>query len=469
MIRNSLLGSPALAAACLGFVIISLDATVANVALGDLRVTLNADLSSLEWILNAYTVTFAGLLLSAGALTDRLGARRGYLLGIALFLVASILCGVAQTAAELVFGRALQGAGAAAVVSASMALIAVNFPDLKMRSKAVAVWAMCGGSATAAGPLAGGSILELSGWRTIFLMNVPLLLLAYHFGRLTVHSPQKGWSFDFLGQVLGIVALGSLTAGLVKAGQNGFGNLEVVAAFAASAISSALFIAVEKRRSEPMIPTSLFASSRFTACCVAGFAVNFGFYGLLFALSLNFRLGGLSAFQTGLALMPLTLCLSVANFVGALLIARFGARLAILCGLGVAGIGYLGLAGGVGLDGYAWTMPGMLLIGAGSAITVTALSMEALSAVDASNAGIAGATLTTARQVGGALGVSCFGILLGGVGRSVEVDRLQLAFSTATSVILVAFMLCSVALRTGDVSTAKPDGNSDGNPPLVPK
>jgi len=456
MFRKSLLHSPGLAAACLGFVVVSLDATVANVALGDLRLTMHADLSSLEWVLNAYTVTFAGLLLSAGALSDRLGARRGYLLGTAVFLVASICCGLARTAAELVVGRALQGAGAAAMVSASMALITVSFPDLKMRSKAVAVWAMCGSSAMAAGPLAGGALLELFGWRAIFLINVPVLFLAYNFSRLTRHhSAQKGRSLDLVGQALAFVALGCLTAGLVQAEQNGLDDAGVVAAFAVSAVSASLFIAAEKRRVDPMIPPSLFESSRFTACCVAGFAVNFGFYGMLFALSLKFRVDGLSAFQTGLALMPLTLCLSAANFVGGLLAARYGTRLAIQCGLGLASIGYLGVAGGLGLDGYAFIVPGMLLIGAGSAIAVTALSTDALSSADASNAGIAGGTLTTARQVGGALGVSCFGILFGGAEGSMEVDRLQVAFLVAAAIVLTALALCSRAMRTGVTFTAR--------------
>ncbi len=456
MLTKSLRASPGLAAACLGFVIVSLDATVANVALGDLRLALHANLPMLEWVLNAYTVAFAGLLLSAGTLSDLLGPRRGYLIGTALFLVASIYCGLARTATELVVGRALQGAGAAAIVSASMALIAVSFPDLKMRSKAVAVWAMCGSSAIAAGPLAGGALLELFGWRAIFLINAPVLLLAYNFGRRTEHhTAQKGRSFDLLGQALAFVSLACLTAGLVQAGQNGFDDVGVMAALAVSAISALLFIAAEKRRVDPMIPPSLFASSRFTACCVAGFAVNFGFYGMLFALSLNFRVHGLSAFQAGLALMPLTLCLSLANFLGGLVAARYGTRPAILCGLGLATIGYLGLATGVGLDGYPWIVPGMLLVGAGSAIAVTALSTEALSAADASNAGIAGGTLTTARQVGGALGVSCYGILLGGAERSIETDRLQLAFLLATAVVITALAVCSRTMGIGVASEAR--------------
>jgi DHA2 family methylenomycin A resistance protein-like MFS transporter len=168
---------------------------------------------------------------------------------------------------------------------------------------------------------------------------------------------------------------------------------------------------------------------------------------MLFALSLRFRVLGFGAFETGLALLPLTLCLSGANLIGGTMVGRYGARIPILCGLSLACLGYVGLAAGIGIGGYAWLVPGMFTVGAGSAIAVTALSAEALSVVESALAGIAGGTLTTARQVGGAFGVACYGILLGGKDGIESTGGLQLAFLTATIVVLAALVLGAKALR----------------------
>ncbi|WP_158687012.1 MFS transporter [Rhizobium leguminosarum] len=448
MSNKSTFATPALAAACLGFVVVSLDATVANVALEDLRLALAANLSMLEWVLNAYTVAFAGLLLSAGAVTDMVGARRCYLAGTTIFLAASVYCGLTGTAMGLICARALQGAGAAAIVTASLSLIAAGFPDRGPRSRAVAIWAMCGGSAMAAGPLIGGTLLELAGWRAIFLINVPVLLTAMHLCRLTrSEPPRKARAFNPLGQSVAIVALASLTLALVEAGQRSFTSPTVLGSLAVAAGCLAVFVVTEKRRTDPMLPPALFASARFTACCLAGFALNYGFYGMLFALSLRFRVLGFGAFETGLALLPLTLCLSGANLIGGTMVGRYGARIPILCGLSLACLGYVGLAAGIGIGGYAWLVPGMFTVGAGSAIAVTALSAEALSVVESALAGIAGGTLTTARQVGGAFGVACYGILLGGKDGVESTGGLRLAFLTATIVVLAALVLGAKALR----------------------
>ncbi|MEZ2127653.1 MULTISPECIES: MFS transporter [unclassified Sinorhizobium] len=437
----------ALAAACLGFVVVSLDGTVANVALEDFRLSFGGDLSMLEWVLNAYTIAFAGFLLSAGAVSDRLGARRSYLAGSMIFLSASVYCGTAGSASGLIFARALQGIGAAAIVTASLALIAAGFPDRQRRSRAVAIWAMCGGSAMAAGPLIGGALLELAGWRAIFLINVPVLLAALYLGNLARGDPlENGRSFDALGQCFAIVTMASFTLALIEAGQRSFASPMVLAALAVAAAGLLLFLSLEKRRVDPMLPPALFASARFTVCCLAGFALNYGFYGMLFALSLRFRSLGFGAFETGLALLPLTLCISGANLVGGAMVARYGARVPILSGLGLASLGYVELSAGMGLGSYGWLIPGMFTIGAGSAIAVTALSAEALSVVESALAGIAGGTLTTARQLGGAFGVACYGILLGGADGVRDTARLQIALLAATAVVVAALVIGAKAL-----------------------
>ena len=441
----------ALAAACLGFVVVSLDGTVANVALEDFRLSLGGDLGVLEWVLNAYTVAFAGFLLSAGAVSDMLGARYCYLTGSIIFLAASIYCGAAGTAGELISARASQGVGAAAIVTASLALIAAAFPDRRQRSRAVAVWAMCGGTAMAAGPLIGGALLEVAGWRAIFLVNVPVLLGALYLGNLAHGDPVKnGRSFDLPGQCFAIVTMACFTLALVLAGQRSFTDPMVIAALAVASTGLVLFIWVENRRIDPMLPLALFAAAGFRVCCLAGFALNYGFYGMLFALSLRFRALGFGAFETGLALLPLTLCLSGANLVGGAMVGRYGARIPILCGLGLAGLGYVGLSAGMGSGGYGWLIPGMFIVGAGSAMAVTALSTEALSAVKGSLAGTAGGALTAARQLGGALGVACYALLLGGSEGVKDTTRLQIALLAAAAVVLVALIVGAKTLRAAE-------------------
>ncbi|MEF0943878.1 MFS transporter [Rhizobium sp. BR 362] len=453
MSNHSSLVTPALLAACPAFVVVSLDATIANVALEDLRLAFGGNLATLEWVLNAYTVAFAGLLLSAGAASDRLGARLCYLFGTVIFLTASVYCGMTRTAIGLISGRALQGVGAAAMVTASLALIAAGFPDRARRSRAIAIWAMCGGSAMAAGPLVGGALLDLVGWRALFLINVPVLLIALYLGWSAQGAPvQRARSFDPMGQGAAILTLASFTVALVEAGQKSFASSTVIAALVVAAGGLLLFVWIEKRRTDPMLPPALFASSRFTVCCLAGFALNFGFYGMLFALSLRFRMLGFGSFETGLALLPLTLCLSGANLLGGAMVSRYGAQVPILGGLALACLGYVALAVGMNIETYGWLVPGMFVVGAGSAIAVTALSSEALSVIETSLAGIAGGTLTTARQIGGALGVACYGIFLGGADGVASTGRMQLALLTGAAVLLTAVLLSAKTLRAAEMA-----------------
>jgi DHA2 family methylenomycin A resistance protein-like MFS transporter len=406
--------SLAIVATAFGFVLVQLDVSIVNVALPTMGHELHSGVADLQWVVDAYTVTFAALLLSGGALGDRIGARRAYVGGFAAFVCASIACGFASTAAALIAARVVQGAGAALLIPSSLALINHTYGnDAGERAKAIGLWTAAGSVALAAGPIVGGALIESIGWRSIFFVNVPLgaigLWLTW---RWVAETPPGKRAFDFPGQVLAIIALGLLIADVIAAGATGWNRPFVLWGFAATAVFGSAFIFSEARSHTPMLPLDLFRRSGFTAPAIVGFAINLTLYGQIFVLSLFWqRTQGYGPLQTGLAFLPFCVALGFANIVTGRLVAARGSRLPMIAGLTIAIAGYLLL---LPIDvhvPYAVLLPGIIVIPLGIGLAVPAMTTALLAAVEKERSGIASGVLNAVRQAAGALGVAILGAI----------------------------------------------------------
>jgi DHA2 family methylenomycin A resistance protein-like MFS transporter len=399
----------------LGYGVVQLDVTIVNTAVSSIGTSLGGGVTELQWIVSIYTVVFAALILSTGALGDRLGAKRMFMSGFAVFTLASVACALAPTSTLLIAGRAAQGFGAAILVPNSLALLNHAYPGAKERGRAVALWAAGASLALVAGPPLGGVLIALVGWRSIFLVNLPIgvagLWLTW---RHVTDTPRAARELDLPGQAAAIGALGLLAAALIEGGRLGWSDPRVIAAFGAAVILTALFLAQERRAREPMLPLSLFAHRVFARTTLVGLLVNIPFYGLIFVFSLYFqRINGLSALATGLAFVPMMAMLLPVNLLTPRLAERYGARPIIAIGALIAAAGCVALLG-VGRGTSYWAMCAQLLaMSGGLALVVPPLTSALLGSVDRSRSGIAAGVLNSARQTGSVLGVALFGSLIG--------------------------------------------------------
>jgi MFS transporter, DHA2 family, methylenomycin A resistance protein len=401
-----------LAAALLGFFVVTLDAVIVNVALPVIRQELSGGMSGLQWVVDGYTLMFAALLLSAGSLADRLGARRAFGAGMVLFVLASAACGLAPSLPVLVAARLVQGSAAAGLMPASMALVSQAYPDPARRARALGLWAMGGAAASTAGPLLGGALSAVS-WRLIFFVNVPAGAVALVFLARAARSPRHPVPFDWAGQVTAVVAMGGLTYGAIEAGAAGITTAWVLAAFAVAVAALVLFVLLQARGRHPMLPLSLFRSSTVSMSVVIGFAFMVGYYGLPFVMSLYLQqLRGLSALGAGVTFVPMMVVGGALNPFTARLAERFGARTLIAGGLlsmtaGLAVIGLLPATAPVVLLAAL-----MILVGLAGPLVMPPVMALLLHAVPAQRAGVASGVFNTSRQVGGALAIAVFGALL---------------------------------------------------------
>lgn len=441
-----------LIACSLGFVVVLLDVSVVNVALGAFRADLSASVTGLEWIVNAYTVSFASLLLAAGALGDRLGARRVFMAGFMLFAAASLCCGLAPTLDMLIASRVVQGGGAALLVPNSLSLIQQAFPDPVARSRAVGWWGAAGGIALAAGPVLGGLLVSHAGWRSVFDLNIPIAIaglgLAWRYASRSSRNAQR--AFDLPGQSLATVALVALAVALIGADRAGHEAATFLAATAVALLAGGAFVAVESRSAAPMLPLNLFASRAFSVATVSGVLVNFAYYGLIFVFSLYFQgQRGFSAQETGLAFLPMTLVLMVSSVLGGRLIQHVGARFLMVLGQVAAAAGYLLLLVALRANSYWLLVVPMSVAAGGVALTVPTMTNVTLSAVDASRAGMASGVLNTARQVGGLLGVAVCGSLVRGGPPGTFLSGMQLALVMAVAALVVGALMSLWRLESG--------------------
>lgn len=421
-----------LAAMSLGYGVVQLDVTIVNTALNSIGNALGGGVAELQWVVSAYTIAFAAFILTAGALGDRLGAKRIFMAGFAIFTAASVACSLSPGTAALITARAAQGIGAAILVPNSLALLSHAYPDDKGRGRAVGIWAAGASVALISGPLIGGGLIELIGWRSIFLVNLPIglagLWLSWRHAEETTRSPQR--EIDLPGQIAAIGCLGSLAGAIIEGGALGWRHTAVIAGFAASALLAILFVLQERRATQPMLPLSLFRHRLFALTSVVGLLVNVAFYGLIFVFSLYFqRVDALSPFATGLAFLPMLGSVLPVNLVAARVAESVGAPATIAAGAALSAFGCLALIGIEPGTGYPAIGVRLALIGAGLGLLVPPLTSTLLGSVEKSRSGIAAGVLNSTRQTGSVLGVALFGSLAAQTSSLTDAARQSLAIS----------------------------------------
>jgi len=413
---SGLAASLTLAGMSLGYGVVQLDLTIVNTALNAIGLSLGGGVSKLQWVVSAYTIAFAAFILTAGALGDRIGAKRIFMAGFAIFTAASVACALAPNAAFLIAARCVQGLAAAILVPNSLALLSHAYPDEKARGRAVGIWAAGASLALTAGPFVGGGLITLVGWRSIFLVNLPIglagLWLAWRFAGETTRSP--GREIDLPGQITAIAALGFLAGAIIEGGSLGWRNPFVIAGFAAFAISAALFLWREARAPQPMLPLSLFRHRMFALTSLIGLLVNVAIYGLIFVLSLYFQqINGLSPFATGLAFVPMMGAVLPVNLIAPRIAERIGAPATIAAGAVLSAVGCLAALGVDANTSYWAICMQLIAMSTGLGLLVPPLTSTLLGSVEKSRSGIAAGVLNATRQTGSVLGVALFGSLVG--------------------------------------------------------
>ena len=427
-------GALTLAAMSLGFGVVQLDVTIVNTALESIRAALSGDVAELQWVVNAYTIAFAAFILTAGALGDRIGAKRVFMAGFALFTAASVGCGMAPDALSLIALRGIQGLAAAMLVPNSLALLNHAYADARERGRAVGVWAAGASLALTAGPVVGGTLIALVGWRAIFFVNLPIglagLWLARTYARETpIHADR---ALDWPGQVATVIALGALAAAVIEAGVRGWTDHAVLLGFAIAAAAGAAFVWQEARASQPMLPLVLFRNRPFALCALVGLLANISIYGLIFVFSLYFQeIDGMSAFTTGLAFVPMLAVVFPVNLLAPRVAERLGSRVTIALGATLSAVASLALLPIA--PGTSYWMIALQLIGlsCGLGLLVPPLTSTLLGSVERSRSGIAAGVLNATRQTGSVMGVALFGSLIGQAGAFIHGLRLSLVISAA--------------------------------------
>jgi EmrB/QacA subfamily drug resistance transporter len=396
-----------------------LDITVVNVALPSIREDLDAGFTDLQWVVDAYAVSLAALVLTAGSLADRLGRRRVFNAGLLVFTVASLLCALAPDATGLNLSRALQGVGGAAMFAVSLALIAQEFPAGRERGVAMGLYGATIGVAVAIGPLVGGALTDGLGWESIFLLNVPVGAAAIAVTSLKVRESRDPnvTRVDWPGVAVFSTALLLLVLALVRGNAEGWGSPLIVSLLSGAAVALAGFVAIERRVREPMLPLALFRRPAFTGVQLAAFAVSGSIFALFLYITLYLQSYlGLSPFQAGLRYLPITLASFVAAPIAGALLSRVQARLMLSVGLAGVGVGLLLMSGIDAGDEWTTLLGGGLVAGAAVGLINPVIADVAVSVVPSDQSGMAAGINDTFRQVGVAVGIAVWGAIFVGRG-----------------------------------------------------
>ncbi|MBG0853625.1 MFS transporter [Streptomyces spinoverrucosus] len=421
-----------------------LDSTVVNVALPRIGRDLDADLAALQWTVNAYMLTLAGLILLGGSLGDTYGRRKIFVMGVVWFAVASLLCGLAPNAEVLIAARALQGVGGALLTPGSLALIQASF-HADDRGRAVGLWSGFGGIGAAVGPFVGGWLVDGPGWRFIFLLNVPLALVCVPVALRHVPESADGRKhgrFDVLGATLGALSLALVTYALIEATE---GSLVVAVTAVAGVAAGVAFVYVEKRRPDPMMPLDIFRSRQFTAVNLVTLCVYAAFGGFFFLAVIQLQVvSGYSALAAGTALLPATVLMLLFSARSGELGERIGPRIPLTVGPLLCAAGML-LMLRVGQDAsyLADVLPALLVLGLGMVTLVAPLTATVLASVDTARAGLASGINNAAARAAGLVAVAALPLL---AGMGPEAYRAPAAFDEAFG---RAMVVCAAVLVVG--------------------
>jgi EmrB/QacA subfamily drug resistance transporter len=437
-----------LVAVAFGLFMIMLDNTVVNVALKSIQDDLHVSIASLEWVVNAYFLTFAVLLLSGGKLADRFGRRRIFVVGLAIFTASSLACGLATNGSELIAFRAVQGIGAALLNPATLSIITATFPP-RQRGTAMGIWVGVSAVALALGPITGGLLAEYAHWSWIFFVNVPIGILAIAAAQVVIRESKDTsheQRLDLPGLAASGIGLFALTYGLIEANRKGWTSAEILALFGVAVVGFAVFVVLEMRQRNPMLDLSLFRNSTFTGANLTMALVALSMFGVFFFVSL-FVQGVLhySPVKAGASFLPMTLCIVFFAPVAGKLSDRVGSRWLMGGGMLLVSVSLV-LFSLLDENSDFWNLlPALLVGGAGMATAMTPTTAAAMSSVPVDKAGVGSGVLNSMRQVGGSLGVAISGAILGSYANFV--DGFQAALHVAAAIAFVAAIVAFVMVQ----------------------
>jgi EmrB/QacA subfamily drug resistance transporter len=403
-----------LTAVVLATFMLLLDITVVNTALPKLEKSLGASFTDLQWVIDVYSLALATVVLTAGALADRFGRKRTFLLGLVVFSAASLACGLAPSAAFLIGARAVQGIGGAIMFAISLALIAQDFPGGQERGTAMAIYGATIGVAVAVGPLIGGALTQSLGWESVFFLNVPIGALALAITALTVAESRdpNAKRADWPGVASFTAALFLLVFALLRGNAEGWGSTTIVAMLAGAAVLLGVFVAIQRRSANPMLPLELFRNRAFTGVQLAAFAISSSLFALFLYLTLYLQqFLGNSPLGAGERYLPLTIVVFVVAGLSGVWVSRVAARAQLGVGLAFCGLGLLLMSGLSTSDGWTALLPGFVLAGVGAGIVNTVVADVAVSVVPKERSGMAAGINDTFRQVGVAVGIAAWGAI----------------------------------------------------------
>jgi EmrB/QacA subfamily drug resistance transporter len=404
-----------LAAVAFGLFMIMLDNTVVNVALPSIAADLQIGLSELEWIVTGYALTFASLMLTGGKLADLLGRRLIFIVGLAIFTLSSLVCGLAGSGELLIAARVVQGAGAALMNPATLSIIAATFPP-RQRGTAIGIWAGTSAMALAIGPLVGGLLTEHISWSWIFFVNVPIGVIAIGASLLLIPESKDESAeqrLDLPGLLTSGIGLFALTYGLIEANTYGWTSSRILGAFAVAVGMLVAFVLLETRQRLPMLDLSLFRNGTFAGANLAVLLVALAMFGVFFFVSLYMQgVLGYSAVETGAAFLPLTILIMLTAPIAGKASDRFGSRWLMTVGMILIAI-QLFYFSRLGVEESYWNLlPGMILGGFGIAMVMTPSAAAAVRALPVDKAGVGSAVLNAFRQVGGTMGIAVIGAII---------------------------------------------------------